>query len=133
MKRTEINRVLLVDDDHVYKMMVEYLFHHFYPEIEIFSVMEPDQVVQALKDFSPQILILDVNLPIQSGWEVLDEIEKEVKADGLKKPFIVMSSSSIGLDDKAMARARSVVDTYIDKPLTYDKLKELMGESSIEY
>lgn len=95
--------------------------------------MEPDQVIQALKDFTPQILILDVNLPIQSGWEVLDEIEKEVKVDVLKKPFIVMSSSSIGLDDKVMARARAVVDTYIDKPLTYDKLKELMDESSIEY
>ncbi|MDP4953484.1 MAG: response regulator [Flavobacteriales bacterium] len=133
MKRTEINRVLLVDDDHVYKMMVEYLFHHFYPEIEIHSVMEPDQVVQALKDFTPQILILDVNLPIQSGWEVLDEIEKELKMAGLKKPFIVMSSSSIGLDDKEMAKSRSIVNTYLEKPLTYDKLKELIREYSIEF
>jgi CheY-like chemotaxis protein len=114
-------------------MMVEYLFNGFYPEIEIYSVMEPDQVVQALKGFTPQILILDVNLPIQSGWEVLDEIEKELKMTGLKKPFIVMSSSSIGLDDKEMAKSRSIVNTYLEKPLTYDKLKELIREYSIEF
>lgn len=114
-------------------MMVEYLFNSFYPEIEIHSVVEPDQVVQALKDFTPQILILDVNLRIQSGWEVLDEIEKELKMAGLKKPFIVMSSSSIGLDDKEMAKSRSIVNTYLEKPLTYDKLKELICEYSIEF
>ncbi|MDG1160042.1 MAG: hypothetical protein P8N19_11165 [Flavobacteriales bacterium] len=37
-KKPIIERVLFVDDDIVYIMMVEYLFKHFYSEIEFILV-----------------------------------------------------------------------------------------------
>jgi len=37
-----------------------------------------------------------------------------------------MSSSSVCFDDREKAKNKHSVDTYIEKPLTYDKLKALM-------
>lgn len=126
-KRT-IEHVLLVDDDEVYQMMVKYLFNNLYSEIKFSSLQETERVVQEIKDKSPQLLILDVNLPIQSGWELLDDIEEMLRKEKLNKPYIVMSSSSVGFDDREKARINPCVDAYIEKPLTQVKLKRLMDD-----
>jgi len=125
-KRAMIERVLLVDDDIVYIMMVEYWFKHFFPETDFRYVHETTKIVDEIEDYAPQLLILDVNLPIKSGWELLSDIEGMLKKKNFVKPFIAMSSSSVGLDDREKAKHAPSVDAYIEKPLNEVKIKALL-------
>lgn len=71
-------------------------------------------------------MILDVNLPICTGWEVLDEaVDLFQNSPGLK-PYIAICSSSIDLDDANKAKEREDVDAYIEKPLTVGKIEQLL-------
>lgn len=123
---TTVKRILLVDDDPVYRMTMEYLFKHAYPEIEIQLVGDPEEVLSLIQSFKPELMILDVNLPVCTGWELLDEARSFFDHSPRLKPFIAMSSSSIDLDDSKMAKTRSDVDAYAEKPLTPEKIDRLI-------
>lgn len=125
-KATLVKRILFVDDDAVYRMTSEYLFKHVHPEIEMYSISEASEVLPALQSFEPDLMILDVNLPICTGWEVLDEaVDLFQNSPGLK-PYIAICSSSIDLDDANKAKEREDVDAYIEKPLTVGKIEQLL-------
>ncbi len=121
-----LQRILFVDDDAVYRMTIEYLFKQVYPEIEIQAISNASEVLPALKEFQPDLMILDVNLPICSSWEVLDDSAEAFQHSPALKPYVVMSSSSIDLDDSNKAKTRLDVDAYLEKPLTPEKIDQLL-------
>jgi two-component SAPR family response regulator len=68
----------------------------------------------------PDIIFLDLNMPILDGWQFLDEfillpLKKEISV------FIV--SSSIDPIDFEMVKKYNMVKNYIVKPITAEKLK----------
>jgi CheY-like chemotaxis protein len=69
----------------------------------------------------PEIILLDLNLPKKSGLEVL----RRIKADKLTKDIavIVLTTST---RDRDMAECRRLgVETYIIKPVGFQKLSEV--------
>jgi CheY-like chemotaxis protein len=75
-------------------------------------------------DFSSDthyLLLLDINMPIMNGWEVLDAIENLEKKDNISTIII---TSSINYADKEMASKYSHVISYIEKPLSEGLCKE---------
>jgi len=74
---------------------------------------------------SMNILLLDINMPIWSGWDFTDHFEK--LDEKIKKRFkIYMLSSSIDNDDKLRALENKNVVDYIEKPLTEEKVFSLL-------
>ena len=71
------------------------------------------------------ILLLDINLPIWSGWDFADQFEK--LDENIKNRFkIYMLSSSIDNNDKLRAAENKNVVDYIEKPLTERKVLSLI-------
>ena len=71
------------------------------------------------------ILLLDINLPIWSGWDFADHFEK--LDEKIKNHFkIYMLSSSIDNNDKLRAAENKNVVDYIEKPLTERKVLSLL-------
>ncbi|MEL1241931.1 response regulator [Flavobacterium flavipallidum] len=69
----------------------------------------------------PDVILLDLNMPILDGWQFLDELKNISFA---KKIIIFIVSSSIDPTDLEMAKNYSTVKNYIIKPLNSDKLKQ---------
>lgn len=66
---------------------------------------------------TPTILLLDINMPIWSGWDFLDNFEK--MDEKIKRQIkIYMISSSIDTNDKNRAKENKNVADYIEKPLS---------------
>lgn len=72
------------------------------------------------------ILFLDINMPVLSGWEVLDAIH-EMDERLRENLYIWMLSSSINAMDKRRALDHPLVVGFIEKPLTAEKVKSLVG------
>jgi len=57
---------------------------------EVQLVTEGDKVLGVLKEFKPDLLVLDIILPNLDGWEVLRKIRKEKGFEEL--PVIILSN-----------------------------------------
>lgn len=78
-----------------------------------------DRIVHPL----PCLLILDLNLPIRTGFEVLEWLRQDPVLQDLKA--VAISSSNMNLD-RHLARKLGVID-YIVKPTDPHKLVDIIG------
>lgn len=123
-EKIRVNKVIIVDDDHLTNIINKKVLKTFNPvmDIEIFSQTEDALEYLKVNDTAGNFLILlDVNFPHSSGWDFLNQYEKY-----FMKSRVVVLSSSIDNVDKQRAGAYAVVSNYITKPLTLERVKELL-------
>ncbi|MDT0684930.1 response regulator [Autumnicola psychrophila] len=73
----------------------------------------------------PEVVLLDLNMPIWDGWQFLDEFTT-IPVD--KKITIFILTSSIDKRDMERAKKYKEVSNYIVKPVTMKTLKRLLEE-----
>jgi CheY-like chemotaxis protein len=73
----------------------------------------------------PDLLLLDINMPVMDGWQFLDALSS-VKNSKSTSVFIV--TSSIDPCDMEKAKEYHEVLGYYLKPFTYDKLDEIVAK-----
>lgn len=76
------------------------------------------------KKLIPDIILLDIDMPLMDGFQFLDEFEKlsDVVKNDIK---IVMLTSSMNPNDLSRAKKSKFVSKYLNKPLTIDSLVAL--------
>lgn len=66
------------------------------------------------------LILLDINMPVMNGWELLDAIEG---AELTTEPEVVMVTSSIDDADLERSRNYKLVKGFVSKPLNMEKLE----------
>ena len=127
----QIKNLMLVDDDDVIVFLTK-------------KAIEQTKLVDLIKVFGngldalnflkqnknnldelPEIILLDLSMLIMNGWQFLDEYTKLNPTIG-KKITIYICSSSISPDGITRAKTINEVSDYIIKPITKDKLIDLI-------
>ncbi|WP_375579581.1 response regulator [Marivirga tractuosa] len=67
-------------------------------------------------------ILLDINMPILDGWEVMDEI---IKKGMDKNVSVIILTSSINKADRVKAEKYDMVIDYVEKPLSLDHLNKI--------
>ncbi len=73
----------------------------------------------------PEIILLDLNMPIWDGWQFLDEFTK-IPIE--KKVMIYILTSSNNPEDLKKAESYSMSNNYFVKPISLDQLKKVLFE-----
>jgi CheY-like chemotaxis protein len=117
----------LIDDDRLsIKLMSMLISKNDFCE-EIISFHNPQTALEELKSNAtnasklPDVILLDLNMPVLDGWQFLDEFKLVTFA---KKIVIFIVSSSIDPIDLEMVKNYPIVKNYIIKPLSSEKLKQ---------
>jgi two-component system alkaline phosphatase synthesis response regulator PhoP len=85
-----VKRILIVEDEASIAHLISYNL-----EQAGYLVMRANDGLEALRlieDFSPHLVTLDLLLPRQSGWEVLDAIRRHPRRQIATVPVIVLSA-----------------------------------------
>lgn len=77
----------------------------------------------------PEVILLDLNMPIMDGWQFLDEF---VKIECPKKIYIYIVSSSIDPADQQRMKSYENISNFIVKPITVEALKNISSQVLID-
>lgn len=117
-QKQPLHHILVVDDDEEYNFLTEETLLDAGVDCERTYLTRVDEALDYLADSAhpfPDLIFLDINMPMMNGWEFLEEYEKR---NYHKKPArIVMISTSIYQQDREKAKGYPSVIEYVDKPL----------------
>jgi len=96
------NTVLLVDDDKGIRVKVAREAKAFDPSIVIFEAsngaeaLETINIIRSKYVRDPLLIVLDLNMPVMDGWEVIKRLKKEYESKGKEAgiPIVALSSTS---------------------------------------
>lgn len=74
----------------------------------------------------PEIILLDINMPIMDGWEFLERFTK-IQNKFKKRITLYVVSSSINTSDVEKAKSLSSVENYLVKPVNIDELEAVFS------
>ena len=88
------------------------------------AIHNPVQALQQLinSEIRPDIIFLDINMPIMNGMELLTEMKKK---DPIKDIPVIIFSTSISIDAQKKLQDLGAIDYYI-KPNDFSLLKNLL-------
>lgn len=96
------NTVLLVDDDKGIRMKVAREVKTFDPSIVVFEAANGEEALETINIIrskyvrDPLFIVLDLNMPVMDGWEVIKRLKKEYESKGRDSgiPIVALSSTS---------------------------------------
>jgi CheY-like chemotaxis protein len=125
-----MTRVLLVDDDEMSRdMLSRRLIRRGF---EVIFAVDGKQGVEAARREKPDIILMDMGLPVMDGWEATRCIKSDDATRGV---------SVIGLSARTMSGDRDKAieagcDDYDIKPIEFDrligKIERLLGLAKIQ-
>ncbi|WP_281846187.1 response regulator [Olleya namhaensis] len=125
-----IDTTCLIDDDRIFIFAAKRILKatNFCNNFTIYN--NGAEALTGLRDIIksgnniPDLILLDLNMPIMDGWQFLDEF---VKIENSKKITLYIVSSSIDPADTQKAKEYEQITDFIVKPITKDALTEIVN------
>lgn len=124
--------VLILDDDDVSNFIYKKIIESSGIASNIITFQKGRLALEYLIDKTrseknfPDMIFIDINMPVMNGWDFLDEYKQKVAPEVGKFVFISMLSSSVYKEDIQKAQSYEVVNEYISKPLTQESVSKLI-------
>lgn len=121
-----IRRIAIVDDDDIFQFTTKIKLQKNKLAEEVLFFHDGGEMLEYIEESSiddlPEIILLDINMPIVDGWDFINLFQKLDKSKQ-NKMQIYMLSSSINPDDVRRAEESSYINDYITKPIRDKDLK----------
>ena len=108
--------ILIVEDDiNFAKALLKYAHLQHYKGV---VVVRGDKALSAALEYHPVAILLDVQLPMQDGWQVMDQLKANVQT----KPIPVHMMSSLQVRKESLMKG--AID-FINKPVALEQMTDV--------
>ncbi len=117
--------ICIIDDDPIYQFLINKIIGNTDASHELLFFKNGkealDYFMLDLEKNLPEIILLDLEMPVMDGWDFLKEIEQLQT----KKTAIYIVSSSISHEDKEKAKAFPKIKGHYSKPINSNRIQEI--------
>jgi len=124
-------KILFIEDDLAHAKLMPIALKKHCKDCEIIHIKDGKSAIEWLNERKegdlgemPRLVLLDLNIPIMNGIEVL----KKIKSDKLLKllPVVILTTSNSNADIKTCYEENA--NSYLVKPIIYNEYSNLMGK-----
>jgi len=108
--------VLVVDDEPQVVWMLQFSLEA--EGFQTFAARDGRMALDELRQHRPQLMLLDIMMPVMDGWSVLQEIRDLPEGE---RPRVVVVSARATLRDRAKAAELGAI-AFVAKPFNVDDL-----------
>ncbi len=130
------SNIMLIDDDEIFTYIIKKIIDEtkLADQINIFgngreAITYLEEVANNA-DALPEVIFLDLNMPILDGWGFLEEYIK-LKPNLSKKINLYIITTSVSPMDFKKAKSYSEVSDFIVKPMAKERFIEIIKELSV--
>lgn len=122
--------IFLIDDDQIYQFTAKKTLESMGISGQVSIFTDGEQALQYIQEnisqpeAMPDIIFLDINMPVMDGWQFVEEYQK---LNLPKKVALYMVSSSVDETDMKRSKNYTVIDDYIIKPVGRSRFEELLS------
>ena len=113
-----MKKILIVDDEPNIVMTLEYTFKK--SNYEVFIARDGQEALDILKTNFPDVIILDIMMPMVDGFATLEQIRKDDNLQHTKVMFLSAKNKESDIE-KGLALG---ADAYMTKPFSIKKVVE---------
>ncbi|MEO5977254.1 MAG: response regulator [Chryseolinea sp.] len=133
MAAKKYKTVMLIDDNEIDNLINQKMIEASAITENIYTHTGAKSAIEFLKNMEkldmanevlPDVIFLDIDMPLMDGFQFLDEFEK-LSIVAKKKCKIVMLTSSINPQDFNRSKKYENVRLYLNKPLSHDSILKL--------
>lgn len=117
-----MKKILIVDDEPNIVMTLEYTFKK--SNYEVFIARDGQEALDILKSNFPDVIILDIMMPMVDGFATLEQIRKDANLQHTKVMFLSAKNKESDIE-KGLALG---ADAYMTKPFSIKKVIEKVEE-----
>jgi len=133
MSSKKYRTVMLIDDNEIDNLINQKMIEAAAVTENIYTHTGAKSAIEFLKNMEkmdvadkvlPDVIFLDIDMPLMDGFQFLEEFEKLGNA-AKKKCKIVMLTSSINPQDFNRSKKYENVKLYLNKPLSHESITKL--------
>lgn len=127
-----MKQVFLIDDDEVFVFLTKKIIERADQDVQLSVFPNGHDAIEYLKtaalnpELLPDIILLDLNMPVMDGWEFLT-IYKTFNLSQKKRIALYIVTSSISPYEVERARNIEEVQEFIIKPIAKEKFKDIIA------
>lgn len=127
-----LDQIMCIDDDPITLMLVKKIIHKAQFSKDIIISQNGEEALDFFKSFKnanqndtsanrPQLIFLDLNMPVMGGWEFLDKFNTP-EYDNFTDIKVIILSSTIDPEDINKSKNYPIVIDFLAKPITTSML-----------
>ncbi|GAA4779618.1 hypothetical protein GCM10023231_02980 [Olivibacter ginsenosidimutans] len=117
--------ILLVEDNPTNLFYLETIIKKYFPALALFIARNGKEAVNAYKEFFPEIILIDLHMPIMNG----DIAAKEIRACAKGTPHSpIIIGLTASLPTLSSNTFQQYLDKYLVKPITKEQLHLVLNE-----
>ncbi len=115
--------VLIVDDDRIARIIIEQRLKQLSIQEGFSSAENGQKAMEYMRESGvPDIIFLDINMPVMNGFDVLKAMEQE----GMVSKVYIVTSSMLDTDKSEAEQFKNVKGFY-QKPFDAEHIKEIFA------
>lgn len=128
----KIKNCWIIDDDPIFIYGTKRIMKgvNFSERIEVYNngqdALEKLKAIIAAPSEIPNVILLDLNMPIMNGWDFLDSLKQLMQTYDMSDTQIYIISSSVDPRDIERVKNYKEVKNYILKPITPNDLEAIL-------
>ena len=127
----KFNNVFVVDDDKIFHFIIKKLLLSNNINVSPSFFENGLEAIEGIKykldsgQTTPDLILLDINMPVLDGWQFLEEFKLLKKHIKNEISIYIISSSDNTVDRNRAKDFKDEIKDYYLKPITIDGLKEI--------